>query len=77
MAESLFYGEWGLLGAYVWAYKIGEWIVENTKLIKIKKHQRKAQSLFRVGLDFLADTLLNLPFRCKVLKWVIRFLACT
>lgn len=63
--------------AFVWAYKIGEWIVDNIKPIKIKKHQRKAQSLFRVGLDFLADTLLNLPFRRKELKWAINFLACT
>jgi len=63
--------------AFVWAYKIGEWIADNIKPIKIKKHQRKAHSVFRIGIDFLADILHNLPFRRKELKWAVNFLACT
>ena len=41
--------------AFAWAYRVGVW---GTQLepIKIKKHGRKAQSLFRYGLDWLEET---------------------
>ena len=42
--------------AFCWAYKTGEWINETT-LIKVKSHGRKAQSTFRAGLDYLARIL--------------------
>lgn len=34
--------------ALVWCYKIGDFIDENIKPIKIKKHQRKAFSVFKM-----------------------------
>jgi hypothetical protein len=45
--------------AFVWAYKVGDYIHTNLKEIKIKKHQRKAISVFKYGLDYLANFLLN------------------
>ncbi len=44
--------------AFCWAHKVGEWRHEE-KPLRIKKHGRKAQSLFRYGLDYLRDILLN------------------
>lgn len=44
--------------AFCWAHRTGEWHSEE-KSIPIKKHGRKAQSLFRYGLDCLRDVLLN------------------
>lgn len=44
--------------AFCWAHRTGEWKNE-IKPIKVKKHERLAQSLFRVGLDSLRDGLLN------------------
>ena len=44
--------------AFCWAHKVGEWQHEE-KPIKIKKHGRKSQSLFRYGLDFLSDVFMN------------------
>jgi hypothetical protein len=44
--------------AFCWAHKVGEWRHEE-KPIKIKKHGRKSQSLFRYGLDYLRDLLIN------------------
>ena len=42
--------------AFCWAYKKGYWINDATP-IKLKSHGRKAQSIFRTGLDYLARTL--------------------
>jgi hypothetical protein len=42
--------------AFCWAHKIGEWQNE-VKPIKIKKHGRKAMSLFRSGLNILRRML--------------------
>jgi Transposase DDE domain len=44
--------------AFCWAHKTGEWRYEQ-KPIAVKKHGRKAQSLFKHGLDYLRDALLN------------------
>jgi hypothetical protein len=44
--------------AFCWAHKVGEWR-HDQKPIKIKKHGRKSQSLFRYGLDYLTDVLIN------------------
>jgi hypothetical protein len=45
-------------------------INDNTKLkrIKVKKHKRLAQSIFRVGLDLLQDGLLNFGSVANKLK---------
>lgn len=44
--------------AFSWAHIIGEWRHE-IKPIKIKKHGRPAQSLFRCGLDYLRGCLFH------------------
>jgi hypothetical protein len=62
--------------AFVWAYFIGEWLNTITPT-KIKKHGRYAVSLFRRGLDHLADILLNYEYRKKELNHAVGFLACT
>jgi len=45
--------------AFVWCYKIGDYIDEQIKTIKIKKHGRRAISVFRYGLDYLSKCLLS------------------
>jgi Transposase DDE domain len=44
--------------SFSWAHIIGEWRHE-VKPIKIKKHGRPAQSLFRYGLDYLRGCLFH------------------
>ena len=44
--------------AFTWAHLVGQWLAE-TKPLKIKKHGRRARSLFRSGLDELQYVLLN------------------
>ena len=45
-----------VLVAFVWAYKIGIFL-NYLRPIKIKKHGRRAQSLFKYGLTYLANAL--------------------
>ncbi len=45
--------------AFSWAYIMGEWC-HTQKPIGIKSHQRPAKSIFRYGLDWLRDILLNI-----------------
>ncbi len=50
----------GLLAlALAWAVKVGEMITQGGKLIPIKKHGRKAYSIFKKGLDEIRTNLLN------------------
>lgn len=57
----------GLLAvALVWAHRVGE-LVSSLKPIKVKKHGRRAVSVFRYGLDHLQELLLN--GRSKLLSW--------
>ncbi|HJW28298.1 MAG TPA: IS4 family transposase, partial [Saprospiraceae bacterium] len=44
---------------FSWAYLIGEWC-HTQKPIRVKSHQRPAKSIFRYGLDWLRDILLNM-----------------
>ena len=60
--------------AFVWCYKIGIYR-HKIKPITIKKHGRKAKSIFKYGLDYLANTLLN-AVNEDFMK-LIRFLSCT
>ncbi len=62
--------------AFCWAHRVGEWVVEQTS-IKIKKHGRKARSIFRVGLDYLRQILLNLDTRQAQFGHILSFLPCT
>jgi len=61
--------------AFVWAHKTGEWLCKNIKEIKIKKHGRRAISIFRYGLDEITRACLKLQSCdllfiqwCKILK---------
>lgn len=44
--------------AFIWCYKVGEWS-NDKKPIRICKHKRPAQNLFRRGLDTLNRIVLN------------------
>lgn len=59
--------------ALAWAVKVGEFITNRGENIPIKKHKRKARSIFRVGLDFIRKKLLHhIP-----LNESINLLSCT
>jgi hypothetical protein len=61
--------------AFAWCYKIGDYIDQNIKPIQIKKHGRRAISVFKLGLDYLSKCLLS---RTNMLKInLIQFLSCT
>jgi hypothetical protein len=61
--------------AFVWCYKIGDYLDENIKKIKIKKHGRRAISVFKYGLDYLSKILLT---RHNNLEYSpFSFLSCT
>jgi Transposase DDE domain len=45
--------------AFCWAHKTGEWRHAEVRPIKIKKHGRPAVSIFRYGLDYIIEVLMN------------------
>lgn len=61
--------------AFVWCYKIGDYIDQKIKKITIKKHGRRAESVFKCGLSCLSKYLLTglKPFEYCLLN----FLSCT
>ena len=61
--------------AFVWCYKIGIFLHQNVKEIKIKKHGRKAISIFKYGLEYIANFLLNSKMKNKLN--IYDFLSCT
>jgi hypothetical protein len=62
--------------ALCWAFRTGEWLATQ-QAIPLKKHGRKAKSLFRYGLDHLRRILLNLEQFTDEFLQVLRFLSCT
>ena len=60
--------------AFVWCYKVGIYL-HRIKPITIKKHGRKAQSIFKYGLSFLANVLLNSENQRDIN--IFHFLSCT
>lgn len=60
--------------AFVWCYKVGIYLHQLSP-IKIKKHGRKAKSIFKYGLDYIESALLN-PLNQKKMN-IIEFLSCT
>lgn len=62
--------------ALCWAFRTGEWLAQQ-QAIPIKKHGRKAKSLFRHGLDHLRRILLNLQHFSYEFLQLIQFLSCT
>ncbi len=61
--------------AFVWAYKVGIYLNEQVKEIKIKTHGRRAITIFKYGLSYIANFLLN-PKK-KVKFNIFAFLSCT
>lgn len=61
--------------AFVWCYKIGDFLDTQIRTIKIKKHGNRAISIFKYGLDFLSRVLLS-GFN-KLNINVFSFLSCT
>lgn len=62
--------------ALCWACRTGLW-QHQLKPLKLKKHGRKAKSLFRYGLDFLRNIVLNLGQKLPQFQQTLRFLSCT
>jgi hypothetical protein len=61
--------------AFVWCYRIGDFIDENIEKIKIKKHGRRSVSVFKYGLDYLSKFLIN-GFNHLEIN-IFQFLSCT
>jgi len=61
--------------AFVWCYRTGIFIHENIKEIEVKKHGRKAKSIFKCGLHFLSNVLLNAKIQTDIN--IVNFLSCT
>lgn len=59
--------------ALAWAVKVGDFISNKGKNIPIKKHNKKAKSVFRVGLDKIRIQILNF----RDLNDLIKLLSCT
>ena len=61
--------------AFIWCYKIGDYIDTNIKSIPIKKHGNRAVSIFKYGLDYLARVMISghnyYNINC------LKFLSCT
>jgi len=63
-----------VLVAFVWAYKAGIYL-DSICPIKIKKHGRKAKSLFKYGLTYIASVLFS--NNVADFKECCKFLSCT
>lgn len=64
--------------AFCWAHLTGEWLARH-KPLPLKKHGRKAVSLFRHGFDHLRRILCNQTCKAErvALRVVIKLLSCT
>ena len=62
--------------ALCWAIRIGEWHTHHQP-IPLKKHGRKAQSVFRRGVEHLRNIVLNLEHRRSDFQVALQFLSCT
>ncbi len=60
--------------AFVWCYKIGIYL-HQINPITIKRHGRKAKSIFKYGLSFVASVLLNSENQND--NNIFQFLSCT
>jgi len=61
--------------AFTWCYRIGDHIDTHIKKIKIKKHGRRAVSVFKYGLDYLSRVFLTGHNQLDIS--VLKFLSCT
>src|SRR5699024_5366874 len=61
--------------AFVWCYKVGDYIDTHIKPITIKKHGNRAVSVFKYGLDYLSRLIIS---GCNYYKInCLKFLSCT
>ncbi|MBK8752633.1 MAG: IS4 family transposase [Candidatus Competibacteraceae bacterium] len=69
----------GLLAlALAWTHRTGEPLHDRDRPIPLKKTlQRPLKSLFRHGLDFLRNVILNLADKFQDFLWALRLLSCT
>jgi hypothetical protein len=61
--------------AFTWAYVVGVFVNNNIKPIRILNHRKKAKSLLKYGLEFIASFLLNPYAVCQIN--IFKFLSCT
>lgn len=61
--------------AYAWAYVVGDYLHRYVKPIHIKKHGKKAKSIFKYGLTYISSVLLNALFQEDI--GIFKFLSCT
>jgi len=61
--------------AFTWAYVVGVFADEHIKPIRILKNGKRAKSLFKYGLQIIANTLLNTRAITNIN--VFKFLSCT
>lgn len=61
--------------AFVWCYKVGDYLDKEVAAIRIKKHGRRAKSVFKYGLEYIANCLMN-QYRNNF-KQIIKVLSCT
>ena len=62
--------------ALCWAVKTGVWLHQHQP-IKVKKHGRKAKSIFRHGLDHLRSIITDLDLKYDEFLHSLKFLSCT
>ena len=62
--------------ALCWVILTGEWLHE-IRPLAIKKHGRRAKSIFRYGFDHLRHIVLNLEQKMNEFQNVLQFLSCT
>ena len=62
--------------ALCWVILTGEWL-HQLKPLTIKKHGRRAKSIFRYGFDHLRNIVLNLDQKMDDFLDTIQFLSCT
>ncbi len=62
--------------ALCWVMLTGEWL-QQIKPLTIKKHGRRAKSVFRYGFDHLRNIVLNLEQKMNDFWNVLQFLSCT
>lgn len=62
--------------AFCWTHKVGDWLHDCVLPIKVKTHRRKAQSIFRYGLDCIRSEFFNVYSRSnKRLRKLISLLS--
>lgn len=61
--------------AFAWCYRVGDYLDQQIKPISIKKHGRRAKSVFKYGLDYISECLLS--GRNKLNVNIIKILSCT